>query len=167
MYTLQGKTRPTRYTLSTLSPRMTIDHTYLMWSTHNSLLRSRQQICTNPLPPLRRRAPDIIHSSMVVWSAGPYPAFLPQQPMRRWEKRQASVDNQLLDLSDPYHRHAIGTFNTCSRGLTHRSLTNTDEGYNLEGVGFPHTTPRPSQLKVLPFPTKSLTRSLVYPKSIN
>jgi hypothetical protein len=31
-------------------------------------------------------------------------------------KSQAPVDNQLLGLPDPYHRHVIGTFNTCSRG---------------------------------------------------
>jgi hypothetical protein len=43
---------------------------------------------------------------------------------------QASVDNRLLGLSDSYHRHAIDTFNTCSRGPTHRSLTDTVGGYN-------------------------------------
>jgi hypothetical protein len=66
-------------------------------------------------------------------------------------KRQASVDNQLLGLPSSYHRHAIVTFNTCSRGPTHRSLTDTGGGYSLEGVGFPHTTPQPSQLTVSPF----------------
>jgi hypothetical protein len=28
-------------------------------------------------------------------------------------KSQASIDNRLLGLPDPYHRHAIGKFNTC------------------------------------------------------
>jgi hypothetical protein len=33
-------------------------------------------------------------------------------------KSQASIDNRLLGLPGPYHRHAIGTFNTCSWGQT-------------------------------------------------
>jgi hypothetical protein len=37
------------------------------------------------------------------------------------------------------HQHAIGTFNTCSRGPTHRSLINTGGGYNLGSAGLPHT----------------------------
>jgi hypothetical protein len=41
--------------------------------------------------------------------------------------------------------------NTCSRGSTHRSLTDTGGGYSLEGVVFPHTTPQPFQLMVSPF----------------
>jgi hypothetical protein len=48
----------------------------------------------------------------------------------------------------------IDTFNIYSRWLTHRSLTDTGGGYNLEGAGFPHTTLRPSQPMVLPFPSK-------------
>jgi hypothetical protein len=85
MYTLQGKTRPTRHMLPTPSPHIAIDHTYLTWSMHSNLLQSHQQICTDPLPS-RRIAPDTIHSSTTIWSTGPYPAFLPQQPMRRWGK---------------------------------------------------------------------------------
>jgi hypothetical protein len=38
----------------------------------------------------------------------------------------------------PYHRHAIGTFNTCSRGSIERSLIDTGGSYNLEDVGLPH-----------------------------
>jgi hypothetical protein len=48
---------------------------------------------------------------------------------------QAPDDGQLLGLPDRYHRHAIGTFNTCSRGPTERSLTDTGGGYNLRGAG--------------------------------
>jgi hypothetical protein len=57
----------------------------------------------------------------------------------------SSVDGRLLGLLGPYHQHAIGTFNTCSRGLTHQSLTDTGGSYNLGGASFPHTTPWPSQ----------------------
>jgi hypothetical protein len=66
-------------------------------------------------------------------------------------KRQASVDNQLLGLLGSYHRHTIGTFNTCLRGSTHRSLIDTGGGYGFEGADLPHTTSRPSQLIVSTF----------------
>jgi hypothetical protein len=85
MYTLQGKTQPTRHTLSTLSPRMTHDHTYLTWFTYNNLSYSHQQIWTDPLHP-SRMAPDTIHSTTAIRSAGPYPASLPQQPNSTGEK---------------------------------------------------------------------------------
>jgi hypothetical protein len=42
-------------------------------------------------------------------------------------------------------RHAIGMFNTYSRGPNYRSLTNIGEGYNLRGADFPHHTSQPSQ----------------------
>jgi hypothetical protein len=58
---------------------------------------------------------------------------------RAVEKSQAPVDNQLLGLPGPYHRHAIGTFNTYSRGPTERSLIDTGGGYNLGGANLPHT----------------------------
>jgi hypothetical protein len=136
MYTLQGKTQPTHHTLSTLSPRMVHDHTYLPWSIYSNLSYSPQQIWTNPLHP-RRRAPDTIHSTTAIRSAGPYLASLPQQPKSSGEK-STPVGNWLLGLSGPYHRHAIGTFNTCSQGPTERSLIDTGGGYNLGGAGLPH-----------------------------
>jgi hypothetical protein len=43
---------------------------------------------------------------------------------------QASVDSRLLGLPGPYLWHAIGLFNTCSRGPTRRSSTDTGGGYN-------------------------------------
>jgi hypothetical protein len=57
-----------------------------------------------------------------------------------------------IGLLCPYHQHVISMFNTCSRGPTYWSLTDTGEGYNLGSAGFPHHTPRPSQLMVLRFP---------------
>jgi hypothetical protein len=44
MYTLQGKTRRTRHTLSTHSQRMVYDHIDLTRSTYNNLSYSHQQI---------------------------------------------------------------------------------------------------------------------------
>jgi hypothetical protein len=76
---------------------------------------------------------------------GSIPIFSPIIANEAVGKRQTSIDKQLLDLPCPYHRHAIDTFNTCSRGPTHQSLTDTGGSYNVEGAGFPHTTPRPSQ----------------------
>jgi hypothetical protein len=66
-------------------------------------------------------------------------------------EKQASIDNQLLGLPGPYHRLVIDTFNTCSRGPTLRSLTDIGGGYSLKDVGFPHTTPWPSQPMVSSF----------------
>jgi hypothetical protein len=65
---------------------------------------------------------------------------------------QIYINNWLLGLPGTYHRHAIGMFNTCSRGPTHRSSTDTGRGYNLRGASLPHTTPRPSQPAVSTFP---------------
>jgi hypothetical protein len=137
--------------LSTLSPCMVYDHTYLTWSTYSNLSYSHQQIWTDPLH-LRRRAPDTIHSTPAARSMGSYPASLPQQLMEQWGKSQTSVDNRLLGLPDPYHRHAISTFNTCLRGITHRSLTDTGGGYNLGGAGLPHTHSPTFPTNCLPFP---------------
>jgi hypothetical protein len=84
--------------------------------------------------------------------------------LKQWGQSQA-VDSRLLGLLGPYHQHTISTFNTCSRGPTHQSLTNTGGGYSLEGVGFPYTTPRPSQSTVLPFSSRGPARSPYYPKT--
>jgi hypothetical protein len=78
-------------------------------------------------------------------------SFSPTTANEAMGKRQASIDNQLIGLLGLYHQHAIGTFNTCSRGPTHRSLIDTGGGYDLEGAIFSHTSPRPSQLMVSPF----------------
>jgi hypothetical protein len=82
---------------------------------------------------------------------GSVPSFYLEPTIDTVGKSQASVDNRLLGLSDPYHRHAIGTFNICSRKPTHRSLTDPGGGYNLEGVDFPHTTPHPYQSTIFTF----------------
>jgi predicted nucleic acid-binding Zn ribbon protein len=56
--------------------------------------------------------------------------FLSQDSHRISGGKAPSIDGRLLDLPDPYHRYAIDTFNTYSRGPTHRSLTDTGGGYN-------------------------------------
>jgi hypothetical protein len=82
---------------------------------------------------------------------------LPTQSTTQWDneavgKSQAPVDNRLLGLPDLYLRHAIGTFYTCLRWPTDRSLTHTSGGYNLGRADFSHHTPRPSRPTVLCFP---------------
>jgi hypothetical protein len=132
---------------------MVPDHTYLIWSTHSNLSRSHQQSWAGTLL-LRKRATDTTRSTTVDWSVGPYPVSLPSQPMKQLGQSQPSVDGRLLGLPGSYHQHVIGTFNTCSRRLTHRSLTDIGGGYNLGGAGFPHTTSRPSQPMVSTFHLK-------------
>jgi hypothetical protein len=82
MYTLQGKTRPTRHTYPTLSPCMVPEHTYPTWSTHSNLLWVADRFGRIPLL-LRKMALDTILSTPVDRSAGPYPVSLPSQPMKQ------------------------------------------------------------------------------------
>jgi hypothetical protein len=65
---------------------------------------------------------------------------------------QTSINSRLLGLSGPYHRHTIGTFNTCSWGPTEWYLIDTGGGYNLEGAGLPHTHSLTFLTRCLPFP---------------
>jgi hypothetical protein len=83
---------------------------------------------------------------------GSVPSFSPEPTNEGMEKVKTSINSRLLGLPGPYHRHAIGVFNTCSRGPTERSLTDTGRGYNLGGADLPQPTPRPSQPAVSPFP---------------
>jgi hypothetical protein len=77
--------------------------------------------------------------------------FLPHDSLGVGERYFGQVVTQLYQLIRPIYQHAIGTFNACSQGPTHRSLTDTGGGYNLGGVDFPHTTPRPFQPTVSTF----------------
>jgi hypothetical protein len=87
--------------------------------------------------------------------------FLPRDSLRVGERRFDQVVTKLYRLTGSIYQHAIGTFNTYSWGSTHRSLTDTDGGYNLEGAGFSHHTLRPSQMTVLCFSPKGPTWSQV------
>jgi hypothetical protein len=70
---------------------------------------------------------------------------LPHNSLRVGERGFGQVVTQLHHLIGRIYQHAIDMFNTCSRGPTHRSLTNARGGYNLRGADFSHTTPQPSQ----------------------
>jgi hypothetical protein len=66
------------------------------------------------------------------------------------------------------HQHAIGTFNTCSRGPTYQKLIDTGGGYNLARANFAHHCPRPSQPMVLQFPPNGHARSqVIHPNITN
>jgi hypothetical protein len=75
------------------------------------------------------------------WPSDPqvYTQLLSHNSQRAMGKSQAPVDNRLIGLPGPYHRHTIGTFNTCSRGPTEQSLVDMGGGYNLGGASLPHT----------------------------
>jgi hypothetical protein len=157
MYILLGKTWPTWHMLSTLDPCIAHDHTYLMWSVYSNLSQVINKVgrmyCS------QKSAPD--STSQPGWVArGTHLSFSPNTTIKV-RLSQTPVDDRLLDLLGPYHQHAIGTFKTCSRGPTHRSLTDIGGHYNLEGAGSPHHTPQHFQPMVLHFPPKGSTRSQV------
>jgi hypothetical protein len=81
----------------------------------------------------RKSVPD--STSQPGWVArGTHLNFPPKIAIEAVGLSQAPVDGRLLGLPGPYHRHVIGTFNTCSRVPTPRSLTNTDGGYHIENL---------------------------------
>jgi hypothetical protein len=137
MYTLQGK--PNQH--ATRFP-----HSVRVWSTtirisrgphiatfHTVTNRFEQIHCTReeglPTQSTARRPSD----------PRVYTQLLSHNSQRAVGEKSTPVDNWLLGLPGPYHQHTIGTFNTCSRGPTERSLIDTGEGYNLGGAGLPHT----------------------------
>jgi hypothetical protein len=83
-----------------------------------------------PLLP-RKRAPDTIYNTPVDRSAG-VPSFSPKPTNQAIDLSQASVDDNLQGLLDPYHQYAISTFNTFTWVPTPRSLTDTGGGYQTE-----------------------------------
>jgi hypothetical protein len=83
--------------------------------------------------------------------------------MKQCRQNQASTDDRLLGLLGPYHQHAIDTFNNCSWGATHRSLTDTGGATTLEVPACHIPLPDlPNQLSPLstegPCPVSSLTK---------
>jgi hypothetical protein len=159
MYTLQGKTRPTRHvrfphqstyarhTLPVGGPR-----TWQHFTSH-------RQSWAGPLL-LRKRAPDIIHSVSADRSMGPYPVSLPSQPMKQWGQSQASISDRLLGLLGPYHQHTIDTFNTCSRVPTPRFLTDIGGSYHIKNLKIATTLS-------LSFPSEGFTDPPKWPRPVS
>jgi hypothetical protein len=154
-----GEIWSTCHTHFMIGLRMALDHTYLTWSTYSNLLWSHQQRWTDALLS-RKTAPE--STSQLGWVARrTHLSFSPNTSIEVVHLSQASIDGRLLGLLDSYYLHAISTFNTCSRGPTHRSLTNIDEGYNLKGTDLLYHTPQPFQPTVLPFSPKGPAQSQV------
>jgi hypothetical protein len=146
-----GETRPTRHTHPTLSPRMVPDHTYHTRSMHTNLFAKSSTEMDRDIAPKKNSSwHNPQHVGWPIHGSVPIEAMGVNAPY---------ANGRLLGLPNPYLRHAIDTFNTCSWGPTHQSLTDTGGGYNIGGAGFPHYTPRPSQPMVLHFPPKGSTQS--------
>jgi hypothetical protein len=77
--------------------------------------------------------------------------FLSQANQWSSKLKPSFCRRQATRLTGPIYQYAIGTFNTCSRGSTHRSLADTDGGLQPWNIGFPHTTFWPSQPAVSNF----------------
>jgi hypothetical protein len=111
--------------------------------------------CTTP----EKSAPD--STSQPDWVVrGTHLSFSPNTTIEIVHLSQAPADDRLLGLPGPYHRHAIGMFNTCSRVSTPRSLTNTGGGYHIETSEQPQHSPCPSLLSVSLIPLNGPVRSL-------
>jgi hypothetical protein len=74
----------------------------------------------------RKRSPDTIPSP-AEWSTGSPPSFSPNTAI------EAVMKAKHLSIAG-YYRHAISTFNTCSRVPTPRSLTDTGSDYHIENL---------------------------------
>jgi hypothetical protein len=159
MYTLQGENRSTRHVRF---PRQSTyaRHTLLAGGprTWQPFMRHRQ-IWTDPTAPEKRGSRhNPQHAGWLIRRS--VPSFSPDPANEAGGVSQAPDDNQLLGLPGPYHRYAIGTFNTCSWGPTGQSLIDTGGGYNLGGAGSPHT-------HSLTFPTSCLPFPLVAPPGLH
>jgi hypothetical protein len=154
MYTLQGKTRPTRHMLFTFGPRMTLDHTYLTWSTYHNLSWITNRFGRIPLH--LRNIDSWLHPQHADWSiCGSPPSFSP--PHRQWNSslKPRFYRWQATSLTGPIYQYAIDTFNTCSWKPTHWSLTDIGGGYNLGGADFSHITSQPFQPVISTFHLKT------------
>jgi hypothetical protein len=107
----------------------------------------------------RKSAPD--STSQPDWVAhGTHLSFSPKLAIEAVGLSQSHVDGQLLGLPGPYHRHAIGTFNTRSWVPTSRSLTDTGGGYNIENLRIATTFS-------LPFPFEGSSNPPKWPRLVS
>jgi hypothetical protein len=132
MYTLQGETWPTRHVCF---PRQS---TYARRTLPMGGPRTRQHFMSHQQGwmdalLLRKSAPN--STSQPDWVVhGTYLSFSPNTAIEALRLSQAHVGDRLLGLLGPYHRLAIGTFNTCSRVSTPQSLIDAGGGYHIENL---------------------------------
>jgi hypothetical protein len=160
MYTLQDKTRPTRYvwfpcqsmyawrTLHAGGPRI--------WQPFTLT----QQSWTDSLLPRKSVSDSTSQPGWVV--RGTRLSFSPNTATEALRLIQTSVDNRLLGLPSPYHQHAISTFNTCSRVPTPRSSIDTGEGYHIENLGIATALCPPFPSEGSTDPPNGPTRSQIF-----
>jgi hypothetical protein len=140
MYTLKGKiwyTRHVRFprqpTYTTCMPPTGDPHTWQPFTL------TQQSWTDSPLP--RKSAPD--STSQPNWVAcRTHLSFSPRH--NHWSSAfKPNIYWRIccIGLLGPYHQHVISTFNTCSQGPTHQSLTDTSKNYNLRCAALPHHTP--------------------------
>jgi hypothetical protein len=164
MHTLQGKTWPTRHIRfsrqSTYARRMPPAGGPRTWQPFTLT----QQSWTDSLFP-RKSAPD--STSQPDWVVhGTRLSFYPNTTIEAVRLSQTSINNRLLGLPGPYHWHAIGTFNTCSRVPTTQSLIDTGGGYHTENLGIATTLSPPFPSKGSTYPLNGPARSQIIPTTI-
>jgi hypothetical protein len=93
--------------------------------------------------------------------SGPWdpPQFISQHSHWSSPLSQAPVGSRLQGLPGPYHRHAVGTFNTSSRVPTPRSLIDTGGGYHIENLRIATTLSLPFCSEGSTDPSNGPTRS--------
>jgi hypothetical protein len=170
MYTLQGKTRPTRHVRfprqSTYARRTLPADGSRTWQ---PFARHRQIWTDHTAPEKKGSQHNTQHADWPIH--GSIPSFSPEPANEAGGVSQAPEGDQLLDLLSPYHRHAIDTFNTYSWEPTHQSLTDTGGGYNISGAGSPHTHSPTFLTSCLSFPLAArpvsiLTKFYQLPQSV-
>jgi hypothetical protein len=108
----------------------------------------------------RKSAPD--STSQPDWVADRiHLSFSPKIAIEAVGLSQTLVDGRLLVLPGPYHRHAIGTFNTCSQVPTLLSLTDTGRGYYIENLGIARSLSPPFPSEGSTDPLNGPTRSQI------
>jgi hypothetical protein len=156
MYTLQGKTRPTRHvcflfqstharrTLSTSSPRtwqpFTSSHEFKIWHTPR---RSNDN--------QRQTGPTVVLGGFIL------------PPMRQPSSREEWFRPNGYTVTSTYYAHITSMRSVClilAREANPSVLTDTGDAYNLGGVGLPHT-------HSLTFPTSCLHFPLVAPPDLH
>jgi hypothetical protein len=126
MYTLQGK--PDQH--ATCIPRLV-----RVWS-QTICISCGQRVATFRLVPTRLKQTPTLEEFLATadrlaqLSPQVTSSFLPHDHLSVGERGFGHVVTQLYRLTGPIYQYVIGTFNTCSQGPTHRSLTDTGGGYN-------------------------------------
>jgi hypothetical protein len=148
----RGKTWPTRHVC------FSRQSTYTQWTLPAGGPRtwqpfaSHQQRWMNPTGPEKKGSRHNPQPGWVIRRSATQ--FLSQHSYWNSNESQTSVDTRLLGLPGSYHRHAIGTFNTCSQVSAPQSLTDTGRGYHKGNLGIAKTLSPP-------FPFKGSTNPLM------